>query len=164
MDVRKQQRRLQQHPQVCHQDPTAWVSSHRRQQWKHPDGKHSCSKPVDWVLRWSVQLLTPFRHWPIPEWPDPHTRGWKLVSQLVGTLSPVNHKGLHQGWTQTSLSPSYSFHKSLYHKSWFVLACLHSAGTQHGNLHPAGWPVLFCRPTQEPCVSHSQHRKNRKRF
>ena len=25
----------------------------------------------------------------------------KLVSQLVGALSPVNHKGLHQGWTQT---------------------------------------------------------------
>ena len=23
------------------------VSSHRRQRWKHPDGKHSCSKPVD---------------------------------------------------------------------------------------------------------------------
>ena len=25
------------------------------------------------------------------------------VSYLVGALSPVNHKGLHQGWTQTSL-------------------------------------------------------------
>ena len=23
----------------------------------------------------------------------------RLVSQLVGALSPVNHKGLHQGWT-----------------------------------------------------------------
>ena len=36
-----------QHPQGSHQDPTAQVSSHRRQQWKHPDGKHSWSKPVD---------------------------------------------------------------------------------------------------------------------
>ena len=44
------------------------------------------------------------------------------------------------------------------------LAYLHSAGNQHGNLHPAGLPILFCRPTQEPCVSHSQHRKNRERF
>ena len=38
-----------QHPQGSHQDPTAQVSSHRRQQWKHPDGKHSCSTPVDLV-------------------------------------------------------------------------------------------------------------------
>ena len=27
------------------------------------------------------------------------------------------------------------------------------------NLHPAGWPVLWCEPIQVPCVSHSQHRK-----
>ena len=44
------------------------------------------------------------------------------------------------------------------------IAYLYSAGTQHGNLHPAGWPILFCGPTQEPCVSHSQKRKNRERF
>ena len=37
-------------------------------------------------------------------------------------------------------------------------------GTQHGNLHPAGWPVLLCGPTQKPCVSHNQHRKNWERF
>ena len=41
----------------------------------------------------------------------------------------------------------------------FFLAYLYSAGTQNGNLHPAGWPILFCGPTQEPCVSHSQHRE-----
>ena len=29
----------------------------------------------------------------------------------VGALSPVNHKGLHQGWKQTSI-PSYSAQKS----------------------------------------------------
>ena len=39
----------------------------------------------------------------------------------------------------------------------------YSAGTQHGNLHPAGWPILFCGPTQEPCVSHSQQGRNRER-
>ena len=44
----------------------------------------------------------------------------KKVRWLVGALSPVNHKGLYQGWTQTSLSPSYSFHKSSYHKSRFL--------------------------------------------
>ena len=26
----------------------------------------------------------------------------------------------------------------------FFLAYLYSAGTQHGNLHPAGGPILFC--------------------
>ena len=46
----------------------------------------------------------------------------------------------------------------------FFLAYLYSTGTQHGNLPPAVWPMLFCGPTQEPCVSHSQHSKNRKRF
>ena len=46
----------------------------------------------------------------------------------------------------------------------FFLACLYSAGTQHGNLHSAGWHILFCGPTQEPCVSHSQHRRNWERF
>ena len=37
-------------------------------------------------------------------------------------------------------------------------------GTKHGNLHPAGWPSSLCGPTQEPCVCHSQHRRNRERF
>ena len=31
----------------------------------------------------------------------------------------------------------------------FFLAYLYAAGTQHGNLHPAGLPILLCRPTQE---------------
>ena len=29
------------------------------------------------------------------------------------------------------------------------LAYLYSAGTQHGNLHPAGGPILFYGPTQK---------------
>ena len=45
-DVRKQPRGLQR-PQGFHQDPAAEVSSNRRQQWKQPDGRRSCSKPVD---------------------------------------------------------------------------------------------------------------------
>ena len=40
---------------------------------------------------------------------------------------------------------------------WFVFlgffAYLCSAGTQHGNLHPAVWPSLFCGPTQEPVLA-----------
>ena len=35
----------------------------------------------------------------------------------------------------------------------FFWAYLYSAGTQHGNLHPAGWPILFCGPTQEPVLA-----------
>ena len=35
---------------------------------------------------------------------EPHICSYgTLVSYLVGALSPVSHKGLHQGWTQTSL-------------------------------------------------------------
>ena len=57
-----------------------------------------------------------------------------------------------------------SIHKSSFYKSVCFFAYLYSAGTQHGNLPPAGWSILFCGLTQEPCVSHSQHRKNRERF
>ena len=42
---------------------------------------------------------------------------------------------------------------------FFFLVYLYSADTQHGNLHPAVWPILFCGPKQESCVSHSQHRE-----
>ena len=66
--------------------------------------------------------------------------------------------------TNFILIPSYSFRKSQYQKSCFFKAYFYSAATQHGNLHPAGGPILFCGPTQEPCVSHSQHRKNLERF
>ena len=78
----------------------------------------------------------------------------ELVSQLVGALSPVNHKGLYQGCKQTSsLSPTYSFHKFFFsnHNSIMSIisvhkprktithdyfeAYLYSAGTQRGNLH-----------------------------
>ena len=45
----------------------------------------------------------------------------------------------------------------------FFLANSYSTGTQHGNLSLAGWPILFCGPTQEPCISHSQDRKNLER-
>ena len=73
-------------------------------------------------------------------------------------------KGLHQGWTQTSHYLQFIHFTSHHTTSHVFWAYLYSAGTQHGNLNPVGWPILFCRPTQEPCVSHSQHRRNRERF
>ena len=82
--------------------------------------------------------------------------------ELLGALSPFNHKGLHQGWTQTSLYLQVIHFTSHLSTSQAFLA--YSAGTQHGNLPLARWPILFCGPTQEPCVSHSQHGKNRERF
>ena len=33
---------------------------------------------------------------------------------------------------------------------FFFLAYLYFAGSQNGNLHLAGWPILLCGPTQEP--------------
>ena len=83
----------------------------------------------------------------------------QLVSELVGTLSPVSHKGLHQGWKQTSIYLQVIHFTSHHTTSQLFWAYLYSAGPQHGNLHLAGWPILFCMPTQEPCVSHSQHKK-----
>ena len=91
----------------------------------------------------------------------------KAVSQLVSwCFEPSQQQRITSGLnTNFTPSPSHSFHMS-YTTSlvwvffgFFFIAYLYSAGTQHGNLHPAGWPILFCGPTQEPCVSHSQHRE-----
>ena len=40
-------------------------------------------------------------------------------------------------------------------------ACLYSVGTQHGNLNPAGWPILFCWPTtQEPVLATANRKQS----
>ena len=39
-------------------------------------------------------------------------------------------------------------------------AYLYSAGTKHRNLHPAGWPVLFCGSTQELVLATANTGKN----
>ena len=85
---------------------------------------------------------------------------WRRFLQLVSwCFEPSQLQRITSGLnTSFTLSSTYSCHKSSYHKSCF-LAYLYSAGTQHGNLHPAGRPILFCGPTQEPCVSHRQNRK-----
>ena len=80
-------------------------------------------------------------------------------------LSPVNHNGLHQGWTQTSLYLQvihFTSHQTTSGVGFFFL-CLFRG---HSTGEPASGriPILFCRPTQKPCVSHSQHRENRERF
>ena len=46
----------------------------------------------------------------------------------------------------------------------FFLACLCSVGSQHGHLHSAGWPILFCGPTQEPVLATANTGENRERF
>ena len=66
-----------------------------------------------------------------------------LGSSWIQALSPVNHKGLHQGWTQTSLCLQvihFTSHHTTSHVFW---AYLYSAGTQHGNLHPAGCDLFY---------------------
>ena len=36
---------------------------------------------------------------------------------------------------------------------------MYSAGTLYGNLHPTGWPILLCGPTQEPVLATANTRK-----
>ena len=43
-------------------------------------------------------------------------------------------------------------------------ADLYSVSTQHGNLHPAGWPILFCGSAQEPVLATANTGKTRERF
>ena len=59
---------------------------------------------------------------------------YKLVSKWVGALSPVNRKGLHQGWTQTSLCLRvryFTIHHTTSHVFWggafsLFIFCRHS--------------------------------------
>ena len=41
---------------------------------------------------------------------------------------------------------------------------IYSEGTQHGNLHPAGRPILFCGPTQEPVLATANTGNTLERF
>ena len=45
-----------------------------------------------------------------------------------------------------------------------VGAHLYSVDTQHRNLHPARWPILLCRPTQEPLLDTANTGKTWERF
>ena len=90
-----------------------------------------------------------------------------LVSSLVGALSSVSHEGLHQGWTQTSFYLKVSHFTSHYttsHAFILFLAYLYTTGTQHGNLHPARWPSLFCGLTQESVLATANTEKTWERF
>ena len=104
-----------------------------------------------------------------------------MIIKLVAVLSPVKHKRLHRGWTQTSvylqvihstslsflLSPSNHSSNSIHdfgtqnqkNNKICFWAYLHSTSTQHGNLHPAGWPILFCWPTQEAVLATGKTRE-----
>ena len=84
--------------------------------------------------------------------------------ELAGTLSPVKHRGLHQGWTQTSLYLQFIYFTSHHTTSRVFFSLFIFRG--HSTREPASGRVYFicCGPTKELCVSHSQHRKNRERF
>ena len=105
----------------------------------------------------------------------------------MSTLSPVNHWELHQGWTQTSIYLKVIHSRNHYTTSLFCSnhnsnaihnfgrqnqknnntyfgVCLFAASPKHGNLHPAGWPILLCGPTQEPVLATANTGKTRERF
>ena len=92
-----------------------------------------------------------------------------LVSYSFGALSAVNHKGLHQRWTKTSLYLQVIYFTS-HHTTSHVFCCccclayLYSAGAQHGNLHQAEWPILFCGPARELVLTTANTWKNQERF
>ena len=89
----------------------------------------------------------------------------RLVSLLVSwCFKPSQPQRITSGLNTNFTLSQLVISQVIIPQSHVFLAYLYSAGTQDGNLHPAGWPILFCGPTQEPCVSHSQHKKTRERF
>ena len=88
------------------------------------------------------------------------------VSSLVGALSPVNHKGLHQGWTQTSLYLQvihFTSHHTTSHVGFFFSLLIFRG---HSVREPASSRVIYfiLRAYTGTSVNHSQRRKNRERF
>ena len=86
-------------------------------------------------------------------------------------MSPINHKGLHQSWKQTSIYlkviDSIRHYTTSLFFSHYNLNYTHTSERKRrktirqvvepicipqvlntGNLHPAGWPFLFCESTQ----------------
>ena len=88
----------------------------------------------------------------------------KRKEELVGAFSPVNHKGLHQGWTQTSLYLQvihFTSHHTTSHVFW---AFLYSAGTKQGNLHPAGDLVYSAGRHRNHVLAHANTGETRRGF
>ena len=65
--------------------------------------------------------------------------------------------------TNFNLSPNYSFYKS-YHKSCFLEPIYIPREVNTGTCLQPGENNLFCGPTRELCVNHSQHGKSSERF
>ena len=102
------------------------------------------------------------------------------------------HKGLYQGWKETSIYPLVSHSMSHYFTSLFFSNrnsnYIHDFGTETQNNNNTcfgaclflralktgtcncclqwwtGWPVLFCGPTQEPVIATANTGKARERF
>ena len=85
------------------------------------------------------------------------------ASELVGALSPENHRGLHQGWTQTSLYLQV-IHFTSHHTTSSFLSLFIICG--HSTREPASGRVTYfiLWAYTGTMVSHSQHRKNWERF
>ena len=91
------------------------------------------------------------------------SKSW-LVSWLVLWAQSATKEYIRADHKLHSIS-KYSFRKSFYHKYFFFfLAHLYSAGTQHRNLHPTGWSISFCGPSQEHVLATANTGKNWERF
>ena len=91
---------------------------------------------------------------------------YSIIVQLVRWCFEPSHpqritSGLNTNFT---LSPSHIHFTSHHTTSNVFLAYLYSVGTQHGNLYPAGWPILFCEPIQEAVWATANTWKIRRGF
>ena len=77
-----------------------WTQTSFYLQLIHFTSHHTISH-VFWAYLYSTG--THLENLPLAGWPILFCGLTQLVSQLAGALSPDKHKGLHQGWTQTSL-------------------------------------------------------------
>ena len=109
----------------------------------------------------------------------------EIKDRLNCTHRKVGTKGMNISWeglcsrneyimrTQTSFYLQVINFTSHYTTTRFLFVCLfcfvlflslYSAGTQHGNLHLARWPISFCGPTQEPVSAAANIGKTWERF
>ena len=90
---------------------------------------------------------------------------WKQISVYLQVIHSLSHYTTSLLFSNHNSNSVHNFGtRTKKNINTYFWAYLYSVGTQHGNLHPAGWSILFFGPTQEPVLAIASTGKNRKMF
>ena len=79
-------------------------------------------------------------------------------------LESISQLFIQQVFSNHNSASIHNFRTQTQENNTAFKAYLYSMGTQHRNLHPAGWPIQFCGPTQEPVLATANTGKTLERL